>query len=227
MIRVAIAGILGRMGSTLAAYVERDPGMTLAGGTTRPGTMPAELGNGHRPRHRIVDRIELLLDETDVLIDVSSAAASMNHALACVQARCPIVIGSKGIDPNHVAELQEYSTRIPVFYGPDFCIETAAVMSVLPRLLEIVPDVQVEVREFGIECDTNQQLSLEPVIPWQGDQAGQVILLAGEHQEIVLQQRIHSADAYAQGALRAIRHVAGKTSGFYTIENLIATGAYQ
>lgn len=220
MIRVAIAGIKGNMGRALASAIEAAPDMLLVGGSVRPGTHQHNGRNGLL----VVDRLECLLPQVDVVIDVSTTRAIMDHALACVLAGKPLVAGVRGLDPNHLAELEEYSRRIPVFYSANFCIEAAAVLSLLPALLEKVPHLDIEISGIGSNQRRQTVQPSQAGSPVLDSADDPIVYMVGRDQEIMLSQRGYGREAHARGALAAARLVAGRASGFYTMEDLLASG---
>ena len=65
MVRIAIAGILGRMGSLVKQLAEQDPEIEISGGIDRPGNpqVPSDL--------------EQIIDKTDVIIDFTMPESTL------------------------------------------------------------------------------------------------------------------------------------------------------
>lgn len=207
MIHVAIAGIDTGLGQAIARLVEDAPDMELTGGTTIVEHHSNDC-NG----------IVSLLDRSTALVDVTSPADMMVNAIRCLSAGCTLVGGAGPLDPNHIAELRDYSRRIPVFYAPDLCIETAALLSILPELCSRVPHLRTEVT--GLDQHRRRRVAedLRHV-------AEPVVFLTGEGQEILISQRVYGHAAAAQGAIRALTLLADQDHGFFTMEDLLQPAA--
>lgn len=107
--RIGIAGITGRLG-TLCAEEVRSAGLDLAGGLARQSD----------PQHHIVTDPSELAACCDVVIDVSSPAATVANARAFAQAGCGWVIGTTGFDEAAEQAILEASTQIPVLRAANF-----------------------------------------------------------------------------------------------------------
>lgn len=142
-----------------------------------------------------------VLDGAHVLIDLSRPDLLMHNAIICLQMGCALVAGNGPLDPNYIAELREFAARIPIFHAPNLCFETAAVLSILPLLREALPHLETEFNGNG---------STTPVA-----------FLTGGGQEIVLAQKVYGPAAEARGAIRAVQFLTGRTSGLYSMHDLL------
>jgi 4-hydroxy-tetrahydrodipicolinate reductase len=112
LIKIAVAGALGRMGRVVSSVVEDQAGLTLAASFARPG--PA--GEGLMSQ-------EAALAAADVVIDFTSAAASTVLATACAARGGPaLVIGSTGFDEAQLAAIAAASTRIAIVRAANFSL---------------------------------------------------------------------------------------------------------
>jgi dihydrodipicolinate reductase len=191
MTRVAIAGIETDLGQALIEQIETTPGLDLAGGI-------ATRDRASLPR---------VLDGAHVLIDLSKPELMMHNAIVCLSMGCALVAGCGPLDPNYLAELREFSSRIPIFHAPNLCFETAAVLSILPLLRDALPHLEAEFSSNGSSAP--------------------VAFLTGGGQEILLAQKVYGPVAEARGAIRAARFLSGQTSGFYSMHDLLPAGSGQ
>ncbi|MFL5398064.1 MAG: 4-hydroxy-tetrahydrodipicolinate reductase [Myxococcales bacterium] len=128
MIRVAVLGIAGRMGGTVAKAVRAEPELRLAAATERPYSLyigrdagvVAGIGEAGVPVSPAVD--EALARGVDVAIDFTSAAASVEHARACARARVAFVVGTTGFSPAQKADLAECAQQIPLVLSPNMSV---------------------------------------------------------------------------------------------------------
>lgn len=107
--RLGIAGITGRLGA-LCAEEAVSSGIDLAGGLARQAD----------PLRHIVTDPAALAACSDVVIDVSSPAATVANAGAFTKAGCAWVIGTTGFDYEAEQAILEASRSIPVLRAANF-----------------------------------------------------------------------------------------------------------
>lgn len=124
MIKIAIAGITGRMGRSLyQAIQETDFDMVLSVATTLPDdaavgqTVSAVLGGDSA----VVIRGQLS-DDFDVLIDFTAVESTLSHVDYCQQQGKAIVIGTTGFDENELAMIKAKSADTRVFMSANMSI---------------------------------------------------------------------------------------------------------
>ncbi|HEX6860386.1 MAG TPA: 4-hydroxy-tetrahydrodipicolinate reductase [Caulobacteraceae bacterium] len=138
-VRVAIAGALGRMGRAVQAAVEDRPGMEIAALFDRP---EAE-GEG------LVSRDEAL-DACDVVIDFTTADASVEIARLCAERGGPaLVTGATGMSPEQIEEIAKAAKRIPVVRTGNFSLGVNVLLGLVRQAAERLParDWDIEVLE--------------------------------------------------------------------------------
>lgn len=101
--RIAITGCAGRMGRMLADAVVAADGLTLAGGSERPGhpAIGTDLGTliGRAPLGAAVTADPAaLFARCDVVIDFTTPAATAHHAGLAADAGVALVAGTTGLD---------------------------------------------------------------------------------------------------------------------------------
>jgi 4-hydroxy-tetrahydrodipicolinate reductase len=108
MIRVAVAGAAGRMGSTVCEAVEGADDLELTGRADPAlGTALADV-----------------LGDADVVVDFTQPDTALPNALQCVEAGVHVVIGTTGFD---VAALRD-ARGANVFVAPNFAIGAVLMM---------------------------------------------------------------------------------------------------
>lgn len=117
-VRVAIAGVSGRMGRALARLCQQTPGLTLVAATVREGGEPPALPATVRLGRRLVD----VLADVDVVIDFTAAEVAAEHARACAAAGVGLVLGTTGLDAAAREALELASARIPIVATPNFSV---------------------------------------------------------------------------------------------------------
>ncbi len=103
MIRIAIAGVAGRMGKALVEAVALNPGVELGAAIERPdspalGHDAGEIAGLGSNGVATVGSVDEVIDQFDVLIDFSMPAGTVNNVALCADAGKKIVIGTTGFD---------------------------------------------------------------------------------------------------------------------------------
>jgi 4-hydroxy-tetrahydrodipicolinate reductase len=110
VIRVAVAGAAGRMGSTVCRAIEEQADMELAGRADPAlGTSVAEV-----------------LGDANVLVDFTVPDSVVRNAREAVAAGVHVVIGTTGFDPAELNDLGDAGAN--VFVAPNFAIGAVLMM---------------------------------------------------------------------------------------------------
>lgn len=136
MIHVGVTGAAGRMGSLIVRLVHEAEGLEVAGAIERPGHPDAgrDAGDfaGTGPLGvAVVDRLEAALGDCDVVIDFTSAEASLANLEACRAADVALIIASTGFTPEQKEHIRG-QTGGRVFFAPNMSVG----MNVLFKLVE-------------------------------------------------------------------------------------------
>jgi 4-hydroxy-tetrahydrodipicolinate reductase len=119
VLRVAILGVSGRMGKALLGAVEETPGATLTGAGVSAGSR--SLG---QTVHGVTVTAELAqaLRGAQVAIDFTLPEATSANLKACIDAGCPLVLGTTGHDEAQRREIEQAAQRIPVVMAPNMSL---------------------------------------------------------------------------------------------------------
>jgi 4-hydroxy-tetrahydrodipicolinate reductase len=104
MTRIGIVGAAGRMGRAIAAVIAETEGARLAGGA----------GRG--------DDVAALAQNSDVLVDFSSAAALEANLAAAVGAGVPIVVGTTGLGDDAEGLVDAATARVAVLQSANMSL---------------------------------------------------------------------------------------------------------
>ncbi|ROQ92257.1 4-hydroxy-tetrahydrodipicolinate reductase [Desulfosoma caldarium] len=153
MVRAAVAGIGGRMGSRIAQILGQTEGITLVGGLERPGhaAVGCDVGalSGTRPSGVVVeDTVERVLERCDVLIDFTVPEASLNHMKAAAAAGRAMVIGTTGFSPDQQESIRTLAQKIACVLAPNMSVGVNVLFKVLRDIARLLgPDYDVEIVE--------------------------------------------------------------------------------
>lgn len=153
MVRAAVAGIGGRMGSRIAQILGQTDGITLVGGLERPGhaAVGCDVGtlSGTRPSGVVVeDSVERVLERCDVLIDFTAPEASLNHMKAAASAGKAMVIGTTGFSPNQLEQIRMLAQNMACVLAPNMSVGVNVLFKILRDMTRLLgPDYDVEIVE--------------------------------------------------------------------------------
>ncbi|RAK57185.1 4-hydroxy-tetrahydrodipicolinate reductase [Phenylobacterium deserti] len=250
VIKIAIAGALGRMGRAIAAVVEQDPALQLAGRFDRPEAADPILGER-----------EAALNAADVVIDFSSPAASAALATHCAERGGPaLVIGTTGFDEAQIATINRAAERVAIVRAGNYSLGVNMLMGLVRQAARALPAETYDIEVFEahhrrkVDAPSGTALMLgEAAAEGRGVQLPEVAVrvrdgitgergageigfsvlrgggIIGEHSvSFVADEEIltlsHSArdrGLFAKGALAAARWVAGRPAGAYDMQDVL------
>jgi len=218
MIKVAVSGCEGRMGSRVKRLVEEDPALELTSG----------FDVDDDPRRAI--------EKCDVLIEFTSPDATVKNVGIARELGKAAVVGTTGLDKEKAAFIQEAAGTIPIVFSPNMAVgvnllfklagDAAAVLDetftasisethhvhkkdapsgTARRLRDIVAGARGAKPE---DITVASQRTGEVV----GDHA---LVLDGKEERLEFIHRAKSRDAFARGAIMAAKFIAGRKKGLY------------
>lgn len=249
--RIAVAGIRGRMGRALADLLAREPeGVVFVGGFGRDGA----TGDG------LIDRWTAI-ETADVVLDFTTGAAAVELAELCAARGGPaLVIGATGFEPDEVARIDAAARRIPIVRSGNFSIGVNLLTDLVARAARmLLPEAwDVEVLEMhhrrkvdapsgtalmlGEAAAAGRSVDLASVERRGRDgitgerpvgEIGFAVLrgggVIGEHdvvfaaadEVVTLSHSAVDRRMFARGALAAARWVAGREPGAYDMRDVL------
>jgi len=153
MVRALVTGAAGRMGTTLVRLIGETEGIEVAGAVERPGH-PAvgrdagEVAGVGALGVAIGDDLEAVLPRADVVVDFTSATASMGHVDAVCRAGKAIVVGSTGFSPEDRARIEARAAEARIFLAPNMSIGVNVLLKVVADVARALGDAyDVEIVE--------------------------------------------------------------------------------
>tara|TARA_R110002111_G_scaffold92677_5_gene144012 strand:+ start:159 stop:968 length:810 start_codon:yes stop_codon:yes gene_type:complete len=153
MTNIAVIGAAGRMGKTLIETIVANPNAKLTAAIEQPGVslIGADAGEVAGVGHLgvpISDSLESILDDFDVLIDFTVAAATQVHVDICASGGKKLVIGTTGLSPAQNSQVQKAGDQIAIVYAPNYSIGVNATFKLLDVAARIFGDsVDIEITE--------------------------------------------------------------------------------
>lgn len=142
-----ITGAAGRMGHILTTLIQEEPNYALAGATDLKDKLNA-ISSLPCP---VSDNLEevLIAAPGAVVIDFTSASASLKNAEITARMQFPIVIGSTGIGVAQKKRLQELAKNGPILWSANMSIGINSLAAILPGLAaELGPAYDIEIMEL-------------------------------------------------------------------------------
>lgn len=146
---IAMVGAAGRMGKRIISLINEDPATRLTAaieGSDSPflGQDAGELAGCGKLNVNINDDI-ITIAGSDVAIDFTGAAVTLNNLDKYKEADTPLVIGSTGFGKDEVTKIEKLAESIPVVLAPNMSLG----VNLTFKILEIVSGAIGE--DFDIE----------------------------------------------------------------------------
>jgi len=145
MVRVAVAGVCGKMGMRIAVQAHDHPEVQLAGAFERAGheKIGADVGDtiGTGP---IGVPVSASADEAikaaDVLIDFTGVGSTLNNVKRCADLGKAIVIGTTGFSADEKKNVESFASRIPCVMAPNMSVGVNLLFRVLGDVAAVLGD---------------------------------------------------------------------------------------
>ncbi|MBI2843568.1 MAG: 4-hydroxy-tetrahydrodipicolinate reductase [Armatimonadetes bacterium] len=149
MIRVAIAGVCGKMGqeTAKAVFVASDMEVSGACDVYSAGRPLSSVVPGLETKVEVTDDLEGLLKNVkpDVLVDFTSPAAVTANVTASLEHRVPAVVGTTGITQEKLEQIRRLSSKTgtPAIIAPNFAIGAVLMMKFAAEAAKYMPAVEI------------------------------------------------------------------------------------
>lgn len=153
MIRIAVAGVAGRMGRELIATIVTSQNAKLTAAIAREGSSIVDTDAGelvalNRLGVAVSTDIAAVVDEFDLLIDFTSPDATIANIEICRKAGKKMVIGTTGLNAEQMASLHAAASDIAIVYSGNYSIGVTATLRLLELAAKAFGDtVDVEIIE--------------------------------------------------------------------------------
>lgn len=139
MINIFIIGANGRMGKSIRKLIEQSNDINFIGG----------LDKEEQKSSKIVTHLSSFPETTDVVIDFSSPEATMRYLKMCVAQEKAMVIGTTGFSEDQNFQIEDATTKIPIFISPNMSIGVNILFKLTEKLMSLInPSYDIEVIEM-------------------------------------------------------------------------------
>ena len=128
MVRIAVNGALGRMGSRILNLASRSKDFKVVGAfeQDKNAYLGKDLGGLMGLGFSLGVKVTVLsaeaLKSTDVMIDFSSPEGVRASLKTAVVAKTGLVVGTTGVDAKGISEIKKASRRIAVLFSPNMSV---------------------------------------------------------------------------------------------------------
>jgi 4-hydroxy-tetrahydrodipicolinate reductase len=249
VLRVGVAGALGRLGRVACTAIEAADDMTVAAAFARAGGRPlSEALNG--VVSDVVtdgDLAAFVARGLDVVVDCTVQPVSVDVARAAVGAGVPVVIGASGWNDADLAGLSRLceAKRVPAMFVPNFSFGAVLMMRFAAQAARVMPRAEIVELHHDAKRDapsgtaklTAQRIHeagapLPPIhsVRLPGLVGHQETIFGGTGETLTLRHDSLSRESFGPGivaAVRAVRSQRGLVVGLDAIleEMIAANGA--
>lgn len=149
-VKVAIAGVTGRMGRMLIEAAVADPGVHLVSAFDRPGSpmVGRDAGElvGVACGVLVGDDARTAIAAADCVIDFTRPEGTLTHLALAHELGKAAVIGTTGFDVDQKRRIAETAEAVPVVFAPNMAVGVNAVfrlLEVAARILDQGYDVEI------------------------------------------------------------------------------------
>lgn len=153
MIKAAVTGAAGRMGSRIVQVLASSDGICLGAALERKGqSLVGQDAGGSAgiaaTGIRISDDTTAGVRAADVMIDFTFPEVSLQNLRICADLEKPAVIGSTGFSKDQLAEVKKIARAIPCVLSPNMSVGVNVCFKVLADIAKILgPEFDVEIVE--------------------------------------------------------------------------------
>ena len=154
MIKTIVAGVCGRMGSTIARLVHADQELELTGGFERPDHPKLETDIGEimgvgSLGIKVAANLEEIIELGDVIVDFTYHTASLEHLRIASKYDKPIVVGTTGFTPEEMAEIKSMGDKVKCVLSPNMSVGVNLLFKIVPQIARVLgEDYDIEILEM-------------------------------------------------------------------------------
>lgn len=243
MIKIAIGGCCGKMGSRIAALALKDEDIRITGaceqsGNPNIGKSLGELLGIRGMEVKISSDAEEAIKNSDVLIEFTTPEATMAHLEIARKHKKAMVIGTTGIDAAGLEKIKSASKDMPIVFSPNMAVGVNLLFNLVKNAAEVLKDFKINIREAHHKhkkdapsgtakkiAEIAEQAGGSVSLPIESIREGEIIgdhtvIYDGEFETLELRHHAKSRDVFASGALFAAKYIAEKKKGLYNMQDI-------
>lgn len=153
MIRIAVCGAAGRMGSRIVALSKDYADIKVTGAVEAKNNPTIGMDAGvvagiGELGVKIVDDLEKVINNTDIAVNFTNPEATLEHLKIVKKHRKSMVIGTTGFSNDQITIIQEAAKEIPMVVSPNMSVGVNLLFKVLQDVARVLgDDYDVEIIE--------------------------------------------------------------------------------
>ena len=148
MVKLAVTGAAGRMGSLIAKLSLKDKDLKLVGVTERPDS--DLIGKEFSPGVRFYPSISEIPERPDVVIDFTTPEATEKLLKEAREIGVALVIGTTGFSEEQKKLIEETAKSIPVVFSPNMSLGVNLLFKLVAEAVKALKDKGYDVEIFEI-----------------------------------------------------------------------------
>jgi len=117
MLKIAVCGAAGRMGSRIIALAQNNPELCVVAGVERK-----ELQKNCSNNIKLSDNLSDVIELCDIIVDFTAPDVTLRNVALAKEKNKPIVIGTTGFDAQKLQIIANASKNIPVLLSPNMSL---------------------------------------------------------------------------------------------------------
>jgi 4-hydroxy-tetrahydrodipicolinate reductase len=146
MTKIIVCGAAGKMGASIIRVAGEDGRAVLSGALERAGH--PSIGSPAAPGIAISADLKGMLPASDVVIDFTSPAATLEHCAIAAAAGKAMVIGTTGITPAQAEHIKGLARGIPVVLAPNMSVGVNVLIGLVQQAASKLAGYDVEIVEL-------------------------------------------------------------------------------
>ncbi len=245
--RVAVSGARGRMGRMTCSAIRADADLILSAAIDPAYSWEGSLreeGDSAGDAQRFADLEEAVAAvELDVVVDFTTPSSVRENVLACVRGRVPVVVGTTGLGPSDLADIEKEaeSQGVPVLVAPNFAMGAVLMMQFTRQaaeyfraceIVELHHDGKLDapsgtslltrtlVEEVWRERELEREVPIHSVrLP--GLVAHEEVIFGGLGETLIVRHDSLSRESFMPGVILAVKRVRGLQGLVVGLENIL------
>ncbi|TSC95486.1 MAG: dihydrodipicolinate reductase [Parcubacteria group bacterium Athens1014_10] len=237
MIKVAVCGAGGKMGSRVVNLILNDQKMRLVCGVEK---RPPDW----KSKTIFVIDLKDVINSVDVVIDFSDPDSCLRHLEIAVENKKRMVIGATGFNDSQKDLIRDFSSEIACVLAPNMSIGANVLFVLVEQMAKIFFDYDTDIVEIHnnqkkdapsgtaekiaqIIYNINPKQKIDIHSLRMGDIVSEhTVIFAGKGERIELIHKVNNRDVFAQGAIRAAKWVVNKPAGLYEMSDVLGIARY-
>jgi 4-hydroxy-tetrahydrodipicolinate reductase len=235
MVKIGISGACGKMGQRIIALAKEDKNLKVVFGLEDKNS--PNLG-------KVMEGIKISADSSqinscDCLIDFSVPQATLEYLDYAVKYKKGLVIGTTGLN-EQINKIKTAAKKIPIVFSPNMSIGVNLLFRLVAEAARVLKGYQVYLQEahhvHKKDAPSGTAKRIVQILDEAGfkikDEEVKVIRegeIVGDHKvffesgldKLELTHRAKDRDIFAKGALLAAGWVVSKTSGLYSMQDVL------